>query len=166
MSGLANLYLQIIIIITSVCAVDPAIDVVRRHYGVDHLHEPGGSVDCSSNSSRLCGCVRYNFITISDVRIVLNIRLFPRIACRFYPLNAKVHVNTFANRRRSVSAGSGGGSQMWRYIRFKFVRRFYSYSFLLWSSDQICTMFSRFRLYHCRLNTRPVGPLSVRATGC
>ena len=82
MPGLANLYLHIIIIITSVRAVGPTIDVVRRHYGVDHLHEPGGSLDCSSNSSRLRGCVRYNFIAISDVRIILNIRLLAHIACR------------------------------------------------------------------------------------
>ena len=82
MPGLANLYLQIIIIITSVRAVGPAIDVVMRHYGVDHLHEPGESLDCSSNSSRLCSCVHYNLIAISDVWIVLNIRLFARIACR------------------------------------------------------------------------------------
>ena len=54
---------------------------------------------------------------------------------------------------------------MWCYIRFKFVRQFYSYSFLLWSSGQICTMFSRFRLYRCRFNTRPVGPLSVGLLG-
>ena len=32
-------------------AVGPAIDVVRRNYGVNHLHEPGGSLDYSSDSS-------------------------------------------------------------------------------------------------------------------
>ena len=32
-------------------AVGPAIDVVRRHYGVNHLHEPGRSLDYSSDSS-------------------------------------------------------------------------------------------------------------------
>ena len=63
------------------------------------------------------------------------------------------------------SAGNGGGSRMWRYIRCKFVRQFYSHSSLLWSSGQICTMFSRFRLCRCRFNTSPVGPLSVRASG-
>ena len=31
-------------------AVGPAIDVVRRHYGVNHLHELGRSLDYSSNS--------------------------------------------------------------------------------------------------------------------
>ena len=70
MPGLANSYLQIIIIITSVRAVGPAIDVVRRHYGADHLHEPGGSLDCSSNSSLLHGCVRYNFVAIGNIRII------------------------------------------------------------------------------------------------
>ena len=67
MPGLANLYLQIIILITSVHAVGTAIDVVKRHYGVDHLQEPGGSLDCSSNSSLLHDCIRYDFIAISDV---------------------------------------------------------------------------------------------------
>ena len=82
MPGLANLYLQIMTIITSVHAVGPALDVVRRHYGVDHLHEPGGSLNCSSNSSLPRGYVHYNFIAIGDGWIVLNIRLFARIACR------------------------------------------------------------------------------------
>ena len=81
MPGLANSYLQIIIIVTSVRAAGPAIDVVRRHYGVDHLHEPGGSLDCSSNSSLLHGCVRYNFVAIGDFRIISNIRLFERNGC-------------------------------------------------------------------------------------
>ena len=53
-------------IITSVRAVGPAVDVVMRHYGMDRLHEPGGSLDCSSSSSRPCGYVRYNFIPIGD----------------------------------------------------------------------------------------------------
>ena len=78
MPGLANSYLQIIIITP---VVGPAMDVVRRHYGVDHLHEPGGSLDCSSNSSLLHGCVRYNFVAIADIQIVSNIRLFARIGC-------------------------------------------------------------------------------------
>ena len=50
MPRLANSYLQIKIIITSVRADGPAIDVARRHYGVDHLHDLGGSLDCMSNS--------------------------------------------------------------------------------------------------------------------
>ena len=58
MPDLANSYLQIIITITSVRAVGLDIDVSRRHYGVNHLHEPDGSLDCSSNSSLLHGCVR------------------------------------------------------------------------------------------------------------
>ena len=87
MPGLANSYLQIIIIITSVRAVGPAIDVVRRHFGVDHLHEPGGSL---SNSSLLHGCVRYNFVAISDIQIVFNIRLFARsLVGEVLPLKCK-----------------------------------------------------------------------------
>ena len=65
MPGLANSYLQIIIIAIRVAG--PAVDVVRRHYGVDHLHESGGSVDFSSNSSLFQVVVRYNFVAISDV---------------------------------------------------------------------------------------------------
>ena len=80
--GLANLYLQIMTIITSVRAVGPAVDVVRCHYGMDHLHDPGRSLDCSSSSSRPRGYVGYNFIAIGDGGIVLNIRLFARVACR------------------------------------------------------------------------------------
>ena len=80
MPSLANLYLQIIIT-TSIRAVGPTIDIVRRHYGGDHLHEPGGSLDCSSNSSLLHGCVHFNFVTIGDIRIVSNLLLFERIGC-------------------------------------------------------------------------------------
>ena len=32
-------------------AVGPAIYIVGRHYGVNHLHEPGRSLDYSSDSS-------------------------------------------------------------------------------------------------------------------
>ena len=71
MPGLANFYLQIMII--TVHAVGPAVDVVRRHKSVDHLHEKCVSVDFSSNSSLSYGCVRYNLVTVGDVRIVFNI---------------------------------------------------------------------------------------------
>ena len=71
MPGLANSYLQIMIITVRVDG--PAIDIVRRHKGVDHLHEACGSVDFSSNSSLLYGCVRYNFVSIGDARTMSNI---------------------------------------------------------------------------------------------
>ena len=51
-------------------AVGPAIDVVRRHYGVNHLHEPGRSLDYSSDSSFSHCLVGRNFFAISDIRIV------------------------------------------------------------------------------------------------
>ena len=38
-------------IVNTVHAVGPAIDVVRRNYGMNHLHEPGRSLDYSSDSS-------------------------------------------------------------------------------------------------------------------
>ena len=47
MPGLAYLQLQIMII--AIRAVGPALDVVRRYYGVDHLHELCGSMDSSSS---------------------------------------------------------------------------------------------------------------------
>ena len=74
--GLAKSYLQIKIIIITVRAVGPAIDVVRPHYGVDHLHEPGKSLDCSSNSGFPHGCVRKNFVVSSDIRTISCIRVF------------------------------------------------------------------------------------------
>ena len=49
-------------------AVGSAIDVVRRNYGVNHLHEPGRSLDYSSSFSRCL--VGRNFFAISDIRMV------------------------------------------------------------------------------------------------
>ena len=51
-------------------AVGPAIDVVRRHYGVNHLHKPGRSLDYSSDSSFSHCLVGRNFFAISDIRTV------------------------------------------------------------------------------------------------
>ena len=47
-------------------AVGPAIDVVRRHYGVNHLRELGRSLDYSSDSSFSHCLVGQNFLAISD----------------------------------------------------------------------------------------------------
>ena len=44
MPGLANLQLQIMII--AIQAVGPAVDVVRRYYGVVHLYESCESIVC------------------------------------------------------------------------------------------------------------------------
>ena len=81
MPGLANLYLQIMII--TIRADGPAVGlgVVRRHYGVDHLHESCGNMDFSSNSGLFDGSIRYNFVAIGDVRIISNIRCFRRVGC-------------------------------------------------------------------------------------
>ena len=76
MPGLANSYLQIMII--TVRVVGPAVDVI----GADHLHKACGSVDFSSNSSLFYSCVRYNFVAIGDVRIISNIQCFGRVGCR------------------------------------------------------------------------------------
>ena len=56
-------------------AVGPAIDVVRRHYGVDHLHEPGRSLDYLSDFSFSHSCVCRNFVAISDIRTIAFIRV-------------------------------------------------------------------------------------------
>ena len=48
----------------------PAIDVARRYYGVNHLHEPGGSLDYSSDSSFSHCFVGRNFVAISDIRTI------------------------------------------------------------------------------------------------
>ena len=56
-------------------AVGPAIDVVRRHCGMDHLHEPDRSLDYSSDSSFSHRCVCRNFVAISDIRTIDFIRV-------------------------------------------------------------------------------------------
>ena len=68
-------------IIITVSAVGPAIDVARRHYGVDHLHELGRSLDCSSDSCFPHSCVRRNFVAISDIRAILFIRVVYGVSC-------------------------------------------------------------------------------------
>ena len=45
-----HIHLQFKNIVNTMYAVGPAIDVVRRNYGVNHLHEPGRSLDYSSDS--------------------------------------------------------------------------------------------------------------------
>ena len=57
-------------------AVGPAIDVVRRHYGVNHLHEPGRSLDYSSDSSFSHCLVGRIFFAISDIRTVAFGRVY------------------------------------------------------------------------------------------
>ena len=49
-------------------AVGPAIDVVRRNYGVNHLHESGRSLDYSSDCFSHC-LVGRNFFASSDIRM-------------------------------------------------------------------------------------------------
>ena len=79
MLGLANLQLQIMIIV--IRAVGPAVDTARRYYNVDHLHEWCGSMDFSSNSSLFHGSIRYNLVTIGDVRVISNIQYFRCCGC-------------------------------------------------------------------------------------
>ena len=100
MPGLANLQLQIMII--AIQAVGP-VDVARRYYGMDHLHESCGSMDFSSNSSLFHGSIRSNFVAIGDVRVISSIQYFRRVGCirSFTSVSVRVHMNTLANRRRS-----------------------------------------------------------------
>ena len=65
-----HIHLQFKNIGNTMHAVGPAIDVVRRHYGVNHLHEPGRSLDYSSDSSFSHCLVGRNFFAISDIRTV------------------------------------------------------------------------------------------------
>ena len=46
-----HFHLQFNNIVITRYAVGPAIDVVRRNYGMNHLHESGRSLDYSSDSS-------------------------------------------------------------------------------------------------------------------
>ena len=65
-----HIHLQFKNIINTVHAVGPAIDVVRRHYGVNHLHELGRSLDYSSVSG---------FCTIVSVEILSRLAIFERL---------------------------------------------------------------------------------------
>ena len=61
-----HIHLQFKNIINTVHVVGPAIDVIRRHYGVNHLHY----LDYSSDSSFWHRCVGRNFVAISDIRTI------------------------------------------------------------------------------------------------
>ena len=78
MPGLVNSYLQTIIIAIHVAGT--AVDVVRRHYGVDHLHESGGSVDFSSNSV-VCFTLGSDIILSLSAMSEFNIRCFRLVSC-------------------------------------------------------------------------------------
>ena len=65
--------------IIAIRAVGPTVDVLRRHYGVDHLHESGWSMDFSSNSCLFHGIIRYGVVEAGDARVIFNIRTFGRI---------------------------------------------------------------------------------------
>ena len=63
-------------------AIGPAIDVARRNYGVNHLHEPGRSLDYSSDSSFSHCLVGRNFFAISDIRMFAFGRAAPGVLPR------------------------------------------------------------------------------------
>ena len=65
-------------------AVGPAIDVVRRNYDVNHLHESGRSLDYSSDSSFSHCLVGRNFFVISDIRMVAFGRVDYGVSMREY----------------------------------------------------------------------------------
>ena len=65
--------------IIAVPAVGPAVDIVRCHYGVDHLHESGWSMDFPSNSCLFHRVIQYDFVAIGDARVIPNIRSFGRV---------------------------------------------------------------------------------------
>ena len=82
-------------------AVGPAIDVIRRDYGVNHLHESSRSLDYSSDSSFSHCLVGQNFFAISDIRMFAFCRIRRQQHAGFYPVDVKVCGNTFVNHRRS-----------------------------------------------------------------
>ena len=65
--------------IIAIRAVGPAIDVIRHHYGEDHLYKWGWSMDFSSNSRMSHGIIRYGIVAVSDGRVISNIRTFGRV---------------------------------------------------------------------------------------
>ena len=65
-----HIHLQFKNIVNTMPAVRPAIYIIGRHYGVNHLHEPGRSLDYSSDSSFSHCLVGRNFFAISDIRMV------------------------------------------------------------------------------------------------
>ena len=64
-----HIHLQFNNIVITRYAVGPAIDVIRRDYGVNHLHESSRSLDYSSDSSFSHCLVGRNFFAISDIRM-------------------------------------------------------------------------------------------------
>ena len=64
-----RIQLQFKMIIITVHAVGPAIDVVRRHYGVDHLHEPAGVWIAHPTLF---------FLTVASVEILSRLTIFER----------------------------------------------------------------------------------------
>ena len=153
-------------------AVAPAVDVVRRQYGVDHLHESCGSMDFSSNSSLFHGIIRYYFVAIGDARVISNIWWFRRVGCirGFTRKCTGTREYTFAICSQPavapVSARNGGGSRMWRYIRCELSRQIYSMGLMLWIDGWTFTKFSRCSLCILfRFNSCPVRLLSESATG-
>ena len=72
-----HIHLQFNNIVITRYAVGPAIDVVRRNYGMDHLHKSGRSLDYSSDSCFSHCLVGRNFFAISDIRMFA----FCRVDC-------------------------------------------------------------------------------------
>ena len=52
-----------------------AVDVVRRHYHVHHLHGSGWCIDFAYNTYLVPGIIRFTFITVSSIITAANIRL-------------------------------------------------------------------------------------------
>ena len=112
-----HIHLQFKNIGNTMHAVWPAIDVVRRHYGVNHLHEPG----------RIIRTV-WSFEIFSRLAIFAQLLLVESIT-------ASAALGVLLRRckgmreyvRKSppfpVSAGYGGGSRMRRYISIVSVRQ-------------------------------------------
>ena len=127
---------------------------------------------CTNRAGVWIGRPTLVFLKVASVEILSRLAIFERFlvfksimasaAPGVLPRRCKVlrvHSQTAAV---PVSAGYGGGSRMWRYISFAFVRQFNFIIWLLWDSGQFGTASDCRRLF--LFNTRPVGRLSVRTT--
>ena len=71
MPGLAKSYLQVTIM--TIRVVGPSVNVVGRHYGMDHLIESSRSMDFASYSCFSNRIIRYIFIAVGDVWVTSSI---------------------------------------------------------------------------------------------
>ena len=65
--------------IITIHAVSPIVNVIRCHYGMDHLYESSRSIDFASYSCLFHGIIRYIFIAVGNVWVTSNVLSSVRI---------------------------------------------------------------------------------------